>query len=82
MSLSPIPLWVRLKDEEPAFIKMEGEWMLVGKAEDLPVGQPAMVTKRTTGDEIEVHILEHVMYRRVRHRGDTDLTYYVIARFR
>lgn len=80
-STPAIPLWVRLKPEEPSFIKVEGEWMVLGKVEDLPTAHTAMIRKRSSGDEVEVFVIEHVMCRRIRHRGDTVLTEYVIARF-
>lgn len=79
--IAGIPLWVRLKPEEPGFIKVEGEWMVVGKVEDLPPGHTSMIRRRANGDEVEVLVVEHVMGRRIRHRGDTGITEYVIARF-
>jgi hypothetical protein len=76
-----IPVWVRLKPEEPSFVKIEGEWMILGMIEDLPANQAAMIFRRTTGDMVEVMVKEHVMCRRVKHRGDTHITTYVIAMF-
>jgi hypothetical protein len=81
VDVAGIPLWVRLRSEEPSFIKVEGEWMVVGKIEDLPCGHRSMIRRRTNGDEVEVLVTEHVMGRRVRHRGDSTVTEYVIARF-
>lgn len=89
---APLPLIphgkFRFRREPPRFVRMpsfSSEWLLLGMAQDLVVGQEATVTKFSDASEERVLIIEELAERVVQHRADSyegeGKTRFVLVRF-
>lgn len=78
--LPRIPLQITLKYGPNRFVQLDGEWFVVGLKENMPAGEYVEVEKHTTGEVVEVLVKEHLMSRRVKHRGDTEFSEYILAK--
>jgi len=76
-----IPLYLKLVPGPPGFVKLDGEWLVLGPLDLLPEGELCDIRRYTTGEDVEVRVTEHLMHRRIRHRGDSEHSEYVLARF-